>query len=485
MTMEAPRYDVIIRNASVLDGTGKPAFRADIAIRGERLAQIGSLELATATREIDVHGLTVAPGFIDVHAHDDAELISKPDMAPKLTQGVTTVIAGNCGISGAPYSDPASPSGLLRLVFKSDRFMARTFDQYLSKVRAAEPAINSAFLTGHSTLRIQVMGNDLNRTATAAEIAQMRGLLTDCLLQGSLGLSTGLFYPPARAASTREVIEIAAPLQAHQGVYVTHMRNEADNVIESLEESLEIGHAAGVPVVISHHKCMGHRNFGRSTETLALMDRARARQPVALDVYPYTAGSSVLHADLVAVASKTLLTWCDPYPEYTGRDLSEVATELGCTPIEAVARLEPAGAVYFFMDEADIVRIMRSPEAMIGSDGMPADQHPHPRLWGTFPRVLGRYVREQNVLPLPEAVHRMTGLAAQRFGLRDRGIVEVGNYADLCIFDPDSILDAATFEQPTQPAIGIHYVFVNGQMALEQGKLTAARAGKVLTRGLH
>jgi N-acyl-D-amino-acid deacylase len=313
----------------------------------------------------------------------------------------------------------------------------------------------------------------------------MRALLTDCLEQGSLGLSTGLFYPPARAASTQEVIEIAEPLRAHQGIYVTHMRNEADRVIESLEESLEIGHAAGVPVVISHHKCMGHRNFGRSTETLALLRRARARQPVALDVYPYTAGSSVLHVDLVSMASKTLLTWCDPHPEYVGRDLSEVAAELGCTPIEAVARIEPAGAVYFFMDEADIVRIMRSPEAMIGSDGMPADQHPHPRLWGTFPRVLGRYVREQNVLPLPEAVHRMTGLAAQRFGLRDRGTVEVGKYADLCVFDPDTILDAATFEQPTRPAVGIHYVFVNGQMALEQGVPTASRAGKVLTRNRH
>ena len=476
-------YDVILRNASVLDGTGKPAFPADVAIQGERVARIGSLELARATQDIDARGLTVAPGFIDVHAHDDAELIARPQMAPKLTQGVTTVIAGNCGISGAPYSQPSSPSGLLRLVFKSEAFTARTFEAFVSKVREAEPAINSAFLTGHSTLRIEVMGDDLSRTASPAEIAQMRALLTDCLEQGSLGLSTGLFYPPARAASTQEVIEIAAPLRDHQALYVTHMRNEADNVIESLEESLEIGHAAGVPVVISHHKCMGHRNFGRSTETLALLNRARARQPVSLDVYPYTAGSSVLHADLVSMASKTLLTWCEPYPEYVGRDLSEVATELSCTPIEAIPRLEPAGAVYFFMDEADIVRIMRSPEAMIGSDGMPADQHPHPRLWGTFPRVLGRYVREQSVLPLHEAVHRMTGLPAQRFGLRNRGTVEEGNYADLCIFDPDTILDVATFEQPTQPAVGIHYVFVNGQMALENGVPTPKRAGKVLTRG--
>ena len=485
MTMQDAFYDVILRNASILDGTGRPAFLADVGIRGQRLAEIGSLEFATATRDIDVRGLTVAPGFIDVHAHDDAALIARPDMAPKLTQGVTTVIAGNCGISGAPYYHAGNPSGLLRLVFKSERFMAGTFGEYLSKVREAAPAINAAFLTGHSTLRVQVMGDDLNRVATDSEIAEMRELLTGCLEQGSLGLSTGLFYPPARAASTREVIEIAQPLRAAQGIYVTHMRNEADLVIDSLEESLEIGRAVGVPVVISHHKCMGQKNFGRSTETLALLSRARLHQAVSLDVYPYTAGSSVLNRELVSLASKTVISWCDPHPEYTGRDLSDVAAELGCQPMEAVAALEPAGAIYFFMDEADIVRIMRSPEAMIGSDGMPDDQHPHPRLWGTFPRVLGRYVREQNVLSLSDAVHRMTGLPAQRFGLRDRGVIAAGHYADLCVFDPESILDSATFERPTRPAVGIHYVFVNGQLALEDGIPTAARAGRVLTRDLH
>jgi len=480
--MESPSYDVILRNGSVLDGTGKPAFPADIAIAGPRLAKIGTLELARATQEIDVRGLTVAPGFIDVHAHDDAALIARPDMTPKLTQGVTTVIAGNCGISSAPCSRPGSPSGLLRQVFKSGHFMAGTFEEYVSRVRGASPAINAGFLTGHTTLRVQVMGDDLNRGATDAEIAEMRRLLTSCLEQGALGLSTGLFYPPARAASTREVIEIAAPLRAHGGIYVTHMRNEADLVIDSLEESLEIGRAVGVPVVISHHKCMGERNFGRSTETLSLLSRARSRQSVALDVYPYTAGSSVLDKDLVSLASKTLITWCDPYPEYAGRELGEIARELGRTPIEAVAALEPAGALYFFMSEADVIRIMRSPEAMIGSDGMPEDQHPHPRLWGTFPRVLGRYVREQNVLSLHDAVHRMTGLSAQRFGLQGRGVLAAGNYADLCVFDSQAVLDLATFEQPTRPAVGIHYVFVNGQMAVERGTPTAARAGRVLTR---
>jgi N-acyl-D-amino-acid deacylase len=475
-------YDVILRNASIVDGTGAAAFNADVAIQGTRLARIGTLVNDSAKQVIDVQGLTVSPGFIDVHAHDDAALVARPEMLPKLTQGVTTVIAGNCGISAAPWQGAGNPTDLLRLVFKSDRFMAPDFEQYLAKVRDAAPAVNAGFLTGHTTLRMRVMGDDLHRVADASEIAEMRELLAICLEQGSLGLSTGLFYPPARAASTREVIDIAAPLHEYQGLYVTHMRDEADRVLESIDESLEIGRAVDVPVIISHHKCMGERNFGRSVETLALLERARQHQSVALDVYPYTAGSSVLNRDLASLASKTVLTWCDAHPELSGRDLQDVARELSITPAEAVQQLAPAGAIYFFMHEDDIVRIMRWPQAMIGSDGMPDDQHPHPRLWGTFPRVLARYVREREVLSLEEAVHRMTGLPARRFGLHKRGILAQGNYADLCVFDPRSILDSADFEHPTRPAVGIHYVFVNGAMALENGACTTARAGMVLTR---
>ena len=480
--MQDAVYDVVIRNAAVLDGTGAPAIHTDVAILGNRIAQIGAIDAARARREIDARGLTLTPGFIDVHAHDDAALISRPDMKPKLTQGVTTVIAGNCGISAAPYSRRGNPSGLLRLVFKSERFMSDTFEDYLSKVREAAPTINAAFLTGHSTLRAQVMGEDLHRTANSSEVAEMRDLLTGCLEQGSLGLSTGLFYPCARAASTHEVIEIAKPLQSCGGIYVTHMRDESDHVIQSIHESLEIGREVGVPLIISHHKCMGQRNFGRSTETLTLLSRASLHQPVAFDVYPYTAGSSVLNEELASLASKTVISWCDPHPEYVGRDLGEVARELGQPLTSTIARLLPAGGIYFFMDEADVVRIMQSSSGMIGSDGMPDDQRPHPRLWGTFPRVLGRYVREQKALSLQDAVHRMTGLPARRFGLKERGTIEVGNFADLCVFDADSIADCATFEQPTLPAIGVCHVFVNGQLALADGMPTNARAGSVLTR---
>jgi N-acyl-D-amino-acid deacylase len=480
--MSRPHFDVVLRNGLVVDGTGRPAITADVAIAGERIAKIGSLQDATAALDIDVRGLVVSPGFIDVHTHDDAALILRPQMTAKLTQGVTTVIGGNCGISGAPYHRRGTPPGLLRLVFKSDRCIASTFAEYVEKVKDAAPAINAAFLTGHNTLRMQVMGEDLSRPATQSEVGQMRDLLSDCLQQGSLGLSTGLFYPPARAALTSEVIEVARPLGAFGGLYTGHIRDEADKVVESLQEALLIGREAGVPTIISHHKCMGRSNFGRSVETLALLNEAKKHQHVAWDVYPYCAASTVLTAELVAKSSKTLVTWCDPHPKFCARYLDDVAHELGCTPIEAVPKLQPAGAIYFLMDEADVTRIICSSEAMIGSDGLPEDLHPHPRLWGTFPRVLGHYVRERGVLTLESAIYCMTGKSAHHFGLRDRGQLAAGKHADICVFDAASIQDSATFEQPTSPALGIKYVFVNGSVALANGIATATRAGMVLLR---
>lgn len=480
--MDTDYYDVILRNGSVIDGSGKPPFFADVAVNGDRIAMIGQLESSNAALDIDVKGLIVAPGFLDVHTHDDMALIAQPEMTPKLTQGVTTVIAGNCGISGAPYRDSGDPRGLLRLVFKSKEFVAPTLAGFLRKVDQSHPAVNSAFLTGHTTLRMAVMGEDLNRPATDEEAACMRELLAESLSQGSLGLSVGLFYPPARPAPAKEIMEVAKPLRDYQGICTIHLRDEADGIMESLLEATEIGRAADVPIVVSHHKCMGRKNFGRSAQTLRFLHEQQRVQRVFLDAYPYTACSTVLNEEMVASSEKTLITWCDPKPEYSARDLEEVVQSLGCTTAEALPQLQPAGAVYFMMDEADVSGILRYPATMIGSDGLPGDAHPHPRLWGTFPRVLGRYVREQKLFSLAEAIHKMTGLTASNLGLRNRGIVEIGRFADLCIFDPDSIADAATYEQPARAAVGIHHVLVNGKLALRDGMPTSIRAGRVLRR---
>jgi len=482
MSSSHQQYDVIISNGLIIDGSGGEAFHADVAVRGDRIVRIGDLSNDTAVREIDATGLVVAPGFIDVHTHDDASLIIRPEMTAKLSQGVTTVICGNCGVSGAPYSCEGNPPGLLRLIFKSDEFIAESLKAFMEKVSRAEPAINSVFLTGHTTLRMHTMGEDLGRAATDEEINRMRALLVECLEHGSIGLSTGLFYEPAFNAPMEEVIAIASVLKDYNGVHTTHMRNEADNVVDSVKETLEIGRAIGAPVIVSHHKCQGTGNFGRSVETLALIKEAAETQDVALDVYPYTACSTVLDEWMVENSVKTLIAWSDPHPEFSARDLDEVAKAFDCSRQEAISRLQPAGAIYFMMDEDDVERIMCAPGAMIGSDGLPEDQHPHPRLWGTFPRVLGHYVRDRKIMSLEEGVHRMTGLSAQQFGISNRGLINAGLYADLAIFDADTIIDSATFENPTRHAEGIEYVLVNGQIAWANDANTSARAGKVLRR---
>ena len=311
----------------------------------------------------------------------------------------------------------------------------------------------------------------------------MRGRLERALEAGAIGLSTGLFYAPAAAAPTEEIIELARAVRDAGGIHTTHMRDEAGRVSESLEETFTIGREAGVPVVISHHKCSGQANHGRSTETLALIEAARHHQRISLDAYPYIASSTTLGSTRLADASKVLVTWSKAQPEAAGRDLAEIAAEMGLDPEAAVDALLPAGGIFFMMDEADVRRILAYPGTMIGSDGLPHDEFPHPRLWGTFPRVLGHYAREQGLFSLEEAVHKMTGLPARRFGLADRGVLEAGAMADLVLFDPETVIDTATFEQPKQPARGIEFVMVNGRAIWRNGASTGARPGRAIRRG--
>lgn len=479
------QYELLIRNATVIDGTRAPRFEADVAVQDGRIAAIGSLDKARADTEIDAPGKIVAPGFIDAHTHDDRLMLSAPEMAPKVSQGVTTVVAGNCGISLAPAPNGMRspvPVPLDLLDAEGGWFRFRTFGEYVEALRAAPAATNCALLVGHSTLRVQTM-DKLERPATRSEIARMRDLADEALAAGAIGVSTGLWYEPASAAPTQEVIEVCRPLAAREGIYCTHMRDEADRVIDSLEETFRIGRELGVPVVISHHKVAGTPNHGRSAETLPLIEARMREQAIGLDCYPYCASSTILSASRAAVASKVLVTWSKPHPECAGMELDAIASRLGVAVEQAIETLLPAGAIYFAMDEADVRRILAFAPTMIGSDGLPHDAAPHPRLWGTFPRVLGHYARGLNLFSLETAVHKMTGLTAKTFGLADRGLLKAGYAADLAIFDAATVDEAATFARPIAPAKGIDTVIVNGAIVWRHGKSTGARTGRVLRRG--
>ena len=471
-------FDLVIRNGTLIDGTGAPRRPADVAVDNGRIAEVGA-NLARGRDEIDARGRIVAPGFIDSHTHDDVALLVDPQMTPKITQGVTTCVCGNCGVSVAPLPDGALPEPLNLLAATGRPRFAKAAD-YLQALRDQPAAINSVPLLGHSSLRATVMG-DTNRPARDREIAAMRELARDALRAGYHGISTGTFYAAATNATTDEVIAVCSPLTTEGGVFATHMRSEGDNVMQSLAETAAIGRALGVLAIVSHHKVAGIANHGRSHETLAFIARVQAAQPFGLDCYPYSASSTSLTAERVAGAEKTLITTSETHPEYAGREVGALARELGLS-IEALCdKLHPAGATYFSMSEADVERILQYDATMIGSDGIPLQEKPHPRLWGTFPRVLGHYCRGRGLFSLETAVHKMTGLTAAHFRLKDRGVLAPGMAADITVFDAETVRDTATFDDPAQPAAGIECVVVNGQVAWWNGEAGAV-AGKLLPR---
>ncbi|MFJ1301929.1 amidohydrolase family protein [Pseudomonadota bacterium AL_CKDN230030165-1A_HGKHYDSX7] len=476
----SPLYDLVIRGAEIADGSGAPRFEADVAVAGERIVRVGDLAGARARNEVNAHGLLLAPGFIDAHTHDDRALLSDGAMTPKVSQGVTTVIGGNCGISLAPRPPRIVPP-LDLLDADGQWFRHARFGDYLQALRDQPAATNCAMLLGHITLRVAAVA-DLDRTASDAEIALMRDRVEEAMQAGAIGVSTGLAYGPSRAASTEEVIEVCRPLRSHDGIFTTHLRDEGDTVMDCLEETFRIGRELGVPVVISHHKVVGQANHGRSVETLARIGEQMRQQAVCLDCYPYNASSTILDQALVDGAARVIVTWSKALPQFSGRDLPEVARELGCSVEAAVERLQPAGAIYFRMHEDDVARILQFDDTMIGSDGLPHDETPHPRLWGSFPRVLGHYARGMGLFPLEKAIHKMTGLTADRFGLADRGHIREGAWADLVLLDAATVADRATFAQPVQPASGIVQVWTNGVAVWREGRATGERPGQVLRR---
>lgn len=477
-------FDLLIRNATIIDGSGAPRFDGDIGVRGDRVVRMGDLDGARGEVEIDASGKVASPGFIDAHTHDDRLMLSGADMAPKVSQGVTTVVAGNCGISLSPMPDGMQgkvPSPLDLLDNEGKWFRFPTFGSYVEELGAHPAAVNCALLVGHMTLRVVTMDN-LDRPATQAEIGRMREHVREALSAGAIGFSTGLYYELSNAAPTQEVIDIARPLKEFNGIYCTHMRNEAEHVLESLDESFRIGRELDVPVVISHHKVVGTPSRGRSKETLPKIAEAMRNQSVCLDCYPYLASSTMLSFERTKICWRVIVSSSKPYPEFAGMDLDDAAKKMGLSVEQAVAKLQPASAIYFSMDEDDVQRILSFEHTMVGSDGLPHDMRPHPRLWGTFPRVLGHYSRDLKLFPLETAVRKMTGLTAKTFGLKDRGVLREGAYADITIFDPRTVAEAGTWERPIQMAHGIEATIVNGRTVWKNGAPTSNRPGRVLRR---
>ena len=484
--------DTVIRNATIIDGTGAERFTGDVTVEDGHISEVGSSSSAAAV-EVDATGLVLAPGFVDVHTHDDGALLQHPDMAFKISQGCTSVVAGNCGFSAIP----AVP-GENTLDLSGVQANWSDLDGYRQNVENSGPALNAMMLVGHNTIRSLEMGNE-RRAPNDQELERMQQHVELAMEQGACGFSTGLVYRPGRWSDTDEILELAKIVAPFDGIYATHMRNENDHLLEAVDEALEIGTKAGVAVQISHHKAAGERNWGKVEESLAKVDAAVAEgAEVTLDVYPYTAGSGpmVQYFDIdnpnLELAQAIQLASCPAFRHYEGRMLVDIAAELGITAPEAVRHVltAPDGkktiCIQHVMDEGDVVSNLRHDRVMIGSDGLPdLTGRPHPRLFGTFPRVLGRYVREQGVVDLENAVRRMTSLSCDVHGLSGRGRITEGNWADLVLFDPDVVIDVASYEDPKREAVGIRNVWVNGHLAFDNGVHTRVGSGNVLRYRQH
>jgi N-acyl-D-amino-acid deacylase len=535
----AETYDLIIKNGRIIDGTGNCWFQADIGIVGNQIAAISrTADGMEATRVLDAAGMVVCPGFIDTHSHDDAYVLIDPQCSQKVVQGVTTDVIGNCGFSLAPLSDAhcndfRAASALMGGDNLGDDFWSlRAFAHYLERLDAAELGINIVPLVGHGTIRIAAIGYE-NRAPSESEMAQMKQMTEEAMQAGAYGISTGLIYVPANYARTEEVIELARVAAKYNGIYATHMRSEGDHEMEAIAETLKIARQAGLAAHIAHHKVAGRKNWGNSQLTLKTFAEARAEGLVVTwDQYPYRAGSTFLPAALPphiqaqgarqfaeklkdpavrrqirqeiessedqpwenliggAGFENIVISAAPRHPDFIGKSIAAIAEMTDKDPFDiyfdlVVEEQMEAGIVIFMMDDDDIERILKDPATMIGSDGVPAfgSAKPHPRMTGTFPRILGRYVREKGVITLEEAIRKMTSLPAQTFGLFKKGVLRPGMDADLVVFDPNAVIDKATFEDPSQPPAGIRWVVVNGAVAVEDGKIAGATTGKVLRRG--
>jgi N-acyl-D-amino-acid deacylase len=483
--------DVIIRNALIADGNGGPLTDGDVAIGEGRIltAGPGSAPAGPSTLELDAGGeLVCSPGFIDAHTHDDAALIRHPGLEFKVAQGCTGLVIGNCGFSGFP----ATGIDDIESVAGGDW---PDLDGYRRAVSASGFAANAMALVGHNTLRSVTIGREDPRPASGADLTIMRDHVRRAMDQGACGLSTGLIYQPGKWAPAEEIIELASAAADGGGLYATHIRDEGDKLLESVAEAIRIGAESGCPVHISHHKAGGRENWGKVADSLAAVDRANtAGSDITLDFYPYTASSGPMaeYTSPLTVtqewADHNQFATCPPFPAYQGRMVSAVAADEGMTVAGLVRQVltAPGGrrtiSIGFGMSEDDLVTNVRHPLMMIGSDGIPdLDGLPHPRLYGTFPRVFAEYVRKRQEISVAEAVRRMTSLPADRFGLSGRGRIAPGAWADVVVFDPASFRDTATFAAPKQEPAGMVWVIVNGRLAYDRGRHTGALAGRLLS----
>ncbi len=499
------QFDTLIRNGRIIDGSGNPWYEADVGIVGDRIVRIGNLANAAASQVIDAAGLVAAPGFIDPHTHALRGIFEVPTAESSLLQGVTTLTEGNDGSSPWPI------------------------DAHYREIEAIGISPNWSVFVGQGTIREQVLGTE-DRDATPAELQQMKTMVAEAMQQGALGISTGLFYVPGNFTPTEEVVELSRVAAQFNGIYISHMREEAGQLLDSVAETIHIGEQANIPVQMTHHKVIGAGNWGASVDSLRMVDEARARGvDITIDQYPYTASQTSITAlvpqwaqeggneqllaridsqetrpALKAAVVENILfdrgggdprnvfisrsTW---NRDLEGKNLAELAIERGMEPspenaAELVFDIIKGGgatAVYHAIDSADIDRIMRHPATAIGSDGpvgVFGEGAPHPRQYGTFARVLGHYVRERGVLTLEDAVKKMSSQTAQRLSIRDRGLLVQGYYADIAIFDAQEISDKATFENPHQYAVGMKYVLVNGQLVVANGQHTGRRPGRII-----
>ena len=497
-----PPSDVVFRDALVLDGSGAAGRRVDVGVAGDRICAVtapGGLAQQAASRVIDAQGLALAPGFIDVHTHDDFAVLLHPEMTFKTLGGVTTCVVGNCGMGAAPFG----PAAAMARLFHPEGLPGawEGYAGYRARLEAEPASVNVGFLVGHGSLRAATMGGE-KRAPQPDELEAMRALLIEGLEAGALGYSSGLIYEPGRHAATDELVALARELRPFGGLYATHMRDESTRLLDSVREAIEIGERAGAAVQISHHKASGRGAWGLVRESIRLIDEARARGvDVTADQYPYTAGSTVLSAVLSSGAisgseggglgrmtgDDVVVASSPARPEREGRSIAAIARDLGVSDLEAAQRVagdDPATTIVaHMMCEDDVQTVMRHGVTMIGSDGIPTlGRRPHPRLWGTFARVLGRYVRELGVLSLEEAVHRMTGLSAAKFGLDGRGAIREGAFADLVVFDPATVGERGSFENPEVAPAGIAHVLVGGRFVVRDGAHTGERPGRVLAR---